>query len=552
MGATDSRVGRRIFAGMARSYILVLPQRRLGNAPIKHPRRVQPMRLIPVFAAVLGGLALPLAFSPFDWPWLAPLCLALLFASWLNATPRQAFLRGYLFGLGQFGFGVSWLYISMHRYGGASVWEAVGLVALFVSILALYPASAGWLGARWFGGAGKQCKLLLAFPALWVLQEWLRDWCPTGFPWLEVGASQVSTALGQGLAPLFGAHGVSFVTAVLAGLALCVFDRNDWHRRSAMLAIGLLIVACAWLGRIEWTHASGESFKAALLQGNVPQNQKWQPEFQRATLELYAGMTRQHWDAKLIVWPETAIPAFYHQVENSWLADLRAEAAPHGTDLIIGIPWADLSTQEYYNAIVSVAEKPGKYLKRHRVPFGEYVPLRPVFGWVMEILHMPMADFAAGQDGQELIVAAGHPLAASICYEDVFGHEARDGLPQAAYLVNVTNDAWFGDSMAPHQHVQMARMRALEAGRWLLRATNTGVTAAISPQGEIASQAPLFKQAAITAEITPMSGATPYVRFGDWMVIGFLLGLLGVLKFKARKAKDLAELLQTSIRDDHA
>ncbi len=490
------------------------------------------MRLIPTLLAILGGVLLPLAFSPFDWPWLAPVCLALLFGSWLNATPLQAFVRGYLFGLGQFGFGVSWLYISMNRYGGASPMEAGSLLALFVSILALYPAMAGWLGMRWFGGAGKRRKLLLVFPALWVLQEWLRDWCPTGFPWLEAGSSQVSTPLGQGLAPLLGTHCVSLSVAVLAGLALCVFDRNDWHRRAAMMGIGLLIVGCAWLGRIQWTQAAGEPFKAALLQGNVPQNQKWQPGFQRATLELYIGMTRQHWDAQLIVWPETAIPAFYHQVKDTWLDNLRAEAAPHKTDLIIGIPWADPSTQRNYNAIVSVAEKPGKYLKRHLVPFGEYVPLRPAFGWVMEILQMPMADFADGKDGQELMHAAGYPLAASICYEDVFGHESRDGLPQAAYLVNVTNDAWFGDSMAPHQHVQMARMRALESGRWLLRATNTGVTAAISPSGRIVSQAPLFQQAAITAEITPMSGATPYVRFGDWPVIGFLLGLVGFLRFQ--------------------
>jgi apolipoprotein N-acyltransferase len=218
------------------------------------------------------------------------------------------------------------------------------------------------------------------------------------------------------------------------------------------------------------------------------------------------------------------------------LAELREEARPHGTDLIIGIPWADPAGGRYYNAIVSVADKPGRYFKRHLVPFGEYVPLRPVFGWVMEILHMPMADFAAGQYGQELMQAAGYPLAASICYEDVFGHESRDGLPRAAYLVNVTNDAWFGDFMAPQQHVQMARMRALESGRWLLRATNTGVTAAISPKGQIISQAPLFQQAVVTAEITPMSGATPYVRFGDWPVISLLLGLVVFLRAKAAKA----------------
>ncbi len=489
-------------------------------------------RLIPYLLALLGGLLLPLAFSPFDWSWLSAICLVLLFASWLNATPLQALLRGYLFGMAQFGVGISWVYNSMHDYGGANAWEAGGLTTLFVLILSCYPALAGWLAIRLFGDGGKHCKLLLAFPAFWVIFEWLRGWFIADFPWLQVGSSQVDTPLGQGLAPLFGVHGVSLTVALLAGLSLSVLDRSDWRRRVAMMGIGMIIVACAWLGRIHWTQPAGRPFKAALLQGNIPQNQKWQPEFQRATLDLYAGLTRQHWDARLVVWPETAIPAYYHQVKDTWLADFRQEAAPHNTDLIIGIPWYDMGTGRYYNAMVSVTEKPGKYFKRHLVPFGEYLPFRHVFGWVLNILEIPLSDFARGENGQEPIQAAGYPIAASICYEDVFGDEARDALPQAAYLVNVTNDSWFGDSMAPHQHVQMARMRALESGRYLLRATNTGVTAAIGPRGQFLAQAPLFQQAVIVAEITPMAGSTPYIRFGDWLVIGGLVGGLGFVKMQ--------------------
>ena len=491
--------------------------------------------LIPGLLALLGGLLLPLAFSPFDWPWLAPLCLGLLFASWLEAGPWQAFRRGYVFGLGQFGFGASWVYNSMHDFGGADVFEAGGLTGLFVSILALFPALAGAAAAGLFGRQDRRRQLLLAFPALWVLFEWLRGFSALGFPWLQVGSSQAGTALGQGLAPLAGVYGAGLAVALMGGLAVCVIDRDDWRRRGAMVAVGLLVVACAGLARVPWTQAAGAPFQAALLQGNVPQNQKWQPEFQLATFELYAGLTRQHWDARLVVWPETAIPAFYQQVQDTWLAALRAEAAPRRTDLLIGMPWADPAARRYYNALVGVGAAPGQYFKRHLVPFGEYLPLRPLFGWVLDILQIPLSDFARGAEGQAPIRAAGYPLAASICYEDVFGDESRAALPQAAYLVNVTNDAWFGDSIAPHQHVQMARMRAMESGRWLLRATNTGVTAAISPQGRIVSQAPLFRQAVVTAEITPMAGATPYVRFGDAPVLGFLLALL--LWLKARPAR---------------
>lgn len=491
-------------------------------------------RILPPFSALLGGLLFPLAFSPFDRPWVAPLCLILLFAAWLKATPGQAFVRGYLFGAGQFGFGVSWVYHSMHDYGGANPLEAGGLTALFVSILALYPGLAGWASTRMFGDAGKNLKLLAAFPAFWVFQEWLRGWFIADFPWLQAGSSQVDTTLGQGFAPLLGVLGVSLAVTELAGLALAVLDRDHWRRRAAMLGIGILIVSSAFLGRIEWTRPAGEPFKAALLQGNVPQNRKWLPEYQRATLELYVNMTRRHWDARLVVWPETAIPAFYHQVARTWLADLRNEAAAHHTDLVIGIPWVELDTQQYYNAMVSVSDQPGHYFKRHLVPFGEYIPFRPVFAWVMDILEIPMADFSGGGKGQAPMRAAGYPLAASICYEDVFGNEARDALPQAAYLVNVTNDAWFGDSMAPRQHVQMARMRALESGRYMLRATNTGITAAIDPKGRIIDQAPMFQQASVVAEITPMAGATPYVRFGDYGVIGFLIALTVLLKLKPR------------------
>ncbi len=501
-------------------------------------------RLIPNLLAVLGGGLLPLAFSPFDWPWLAPLSLALLFASWLHASALQAFVRGYVFGLAQFGFGVYWVYNSMHDYGGASPLESGGLTALFVMILALYPASAGWLAARLFGGSGKHAKLLLVFPSFWVLFEWLRGWFIADFPWLQVGSSQVSTPFGQGLAPLFGVLGAGFAVALLAGLALSVFDRSDWRRRGAMMGIGVLIVGCAWLGRIHWTHPAGAPFKVALLQGNIPQNQKWRPEFQRATLDLYARMTRQHWDARLIVWPETAVPAFYHQVKDTWLADLMEEARSHHTDLLIGIPWIDLSTERYYNAVVALGEKPGRYFKRHLVPFGEYLPFRHVFGWVLDFLKIPLSDFARGEDSQEPMQAAGYPLAASICYEDVFGDESRAGLPRAAYLVNLTNDAWFGDSIAPHQHVQMARMRALEAGRYLLRATNTGVTAVISSQGEIISRAPMFQQAALVADVTPMAGATPYVRIGDDPVIAVLISLLALLKLKAKKSLKIMKLFR--------
>jgi apolipoprotein N-acyltransferase len=310
------------------------------------------------------------------------------------------------------------------------------------------------------------------------------------------------------------------------------------HRRQAILAIIVLFAVCAGLGRIDWTQPSGTPFKASLLQGNVPQNVKWQPEFQQATLDLYTEMTRQQWGSRLIIWPETAVPAFYHQVQNTYFAKLQAEAARNNADLLIGVPVVELPSENYYNAIVALGSQSGRYFKRHLVPFGEFLPLRPILGFVLDLLQIPLADFSRGSDRQEDLVAAGYPLAASICYEDIFGQESLAGLPQAAYLVNVTNDAWFGDSIAPHQHLQMARMRALETGRYMLRATNTGVTAVISPRGSIAKQAPLFQRTAITAEIEPMRGATLYVRWGDWPVIIGLLAACGFTMMRHGKQRE--------------
>ena len=474
--------------------------------------------------ALLAGLLLPLAFSPFDLPVVAVLSLVVLFHVWLDASPGRAFRRGYLFGLGQFASGIYWIYHSLHNYGGASGPEAVGLLGLFMLILSLFPALAGWASARSFP-AGRGLRAVAVLPAAWVLAEWARGWSFSNFPWLQVGYSQVDTPLGA-LAPVLGVFGVGWAVALLAGLLLLTPPWTTWQRGLALLGVLALTGTARDLPRIEWTHPAGEPFRVTLIQGNTPQDLKWQPEQQRATLETYFGLSRAHWDSRLIVWPETAIPAFYQQIRGPYLADFEAEARSHGTDIVLGIPYFDAATDRYYNGVVTLGQTPGVYLKRHLVPFGEFLPYRPVLGWVLDILEIPLSDFASGSDDQKPMQAAGHPLAATICYEDVFGHEARMGLPAAHFLVNVTNDAWFGDSIAPHQHVQMARMRALETGRPMLRATNSGVTAFIDPHGRITAQLPLFQQDTLTGTITPMAGTTPYIFWGDWAALlsaGFVL-----------------------------
>jgi apolipoprotein N-acyltransferase len=469
--------------------------------------------LLPDLVALVCGLLLPLAFAPFDYPFTALVALAGLFGSWLEAKPGQAFRRGYWFGLGQFGFGFSWIYISIHDFGGASVFEAVGLTALLSMFLALYPAIAGWVATRFFS-TGPVLRVIGVFPAVWILTEWVRGWLFSGLPWLQVGYTQIDTPL-AGLYPVFGVYGVGWATALLAGMLLSAPQWSFARQWRGVAGVAAVIGVGAGLGHIPWTSPAGEPFKVALIQGNMEQETKWRPETLDKTVQVYLELTRRHWDAKLIVWPETAVPAFYQKVKDSYFADLQAEAKSRGTDLLIGLPYYNQTHDRYYNALVSVGETPGFYFKRHLVPFGEFLPLRPLLGWVLEIVNIPLADFASGDDHQPPLMAAGYRLGASICFEDIFGAEVLTALPEAAYLVNVTNDTWFGDSIAPHQHVQMARARALETGRWMARATNTGVTAFIDPKGDIVSKARMFEAAELKGTITPMRGSTPYALWGN-------------------------------------
>lgn len=486
--------------------------------------------------AVLAGLLLPLAFAPFGYGLLAVISLMLLFVAWRNADPAAAFRRGYWFGLGQYGFGISWIFISLHDYGGASPVTAVLLTSLLVAFLALYPAAVGWFARSRFRSGSAMIQLVWLFPATWVLMEWVRGWFLTGLPWLLVGYTQTDTPL-RGIAPVFGTFGVSLATAMLAGLFVAAWFARGWIRRFVLAGILSILGLSAGLDRIQWTEPAGEPFRVAVLQGNIPQNTKWLPEAQQATIQMYVNLTRDHYGARLIVWPETAIPAFYQNIEAAVVPELEAEARQHGSDLMIGVPYFDRATESYFNAVAVLGHQRGFYFKRHLVPFGEYLPLRPLLGFMLDLLDIPLSDFSAGSDRQSAVRAAGYPVAITICYEDIFGQEALAGLPEAAYLVNVTNDAWFGDSIAPHQHWQMARMRAIEAGRYMVRSTNTGVSGIIASDGLPVGIAPMFQKTAIEATVTPMQGATPYTRFGDWLVLSMLLAIFLAVARHARPGR---------------
>jgi apolipoprotein N-acyltransferase len=484
--------------------------------------RPHPMlRRLALPAAFVLGAAVPFAFAPYSLYPVAVAALALLFLLLRGRAPAPAARLGYAFGLGMFGVGVNWVYISIHYFGGSPLPAALATMLLLVAFLSLFPALLAYAAAR-AGGRGAANLLLL--PAGWALSEWLRGWLFTGFPWLNIGYTQIDGPL-AGFAPLLGIYGLGWLVAASAGAAAWAFAERGRARWLGPLLLVLLWSAGAGLARIDWTRPVGAPLRVSLVQGNIPQDEKWDPKQQIATLEKYLDLTRPEWYAQgqrksdLVVWPETAIPAFLHQVEEDFLAPLTHEARRAGSDLLTGIPVLDLQNWEYYNAVISVGQEEGAYYKHHLVPFGEYLPLRGLFGTLLEVMPLPVADFSSGSLDQPLLRAAGHPVGVSICYEIIFGNQIIAQLPEAAYLVNVSNDAWFGDSLAPHQHLEMARMRALETGRFLLRATNTGISAIVGPDGGLRERGRQFETAVVRGEIEPRGGATPYVRWGDAPVV---------------------------------
>ena len=469
------------------------------------------LRRLLLACACSGALAVT-AFG--DWTlWPVPiLCLAFLYWACAHASsPRAALALGFMWGSAFFLIGVSWVYVSLHTFGMMPMPLAALATFLFCLFLALFPAAAAYVQARF--ATSPAMGLLCIAPSAWVLSEWSRGWIFTGFPWLSLGYSQVGGPL-EGYAPIIGVFGVGLLAALMAA-ALALLLSREMRR----LAIALLLAVPA-LGvmshQIQWTQAKETPISVALLQGNIPQSLKFLPERYESTLKTYAELAKNA-HARLIVLPEVAIPRLLSQIDPHYLASLRAYALAQEGDMLLPVPIRDAAGIPY-NGVISIGSAPMQsYAKQHLVPFGEFVP--PGFGWIINVLHIPMSDFGRGSADQRPMHVAGEKVALNICYEDAFGEEIIRQLPEATLLVNVSNVAWFGDSLAPAQHLRISRMRALEAGRYMLRATNTGVTAIIDERGHVRGRLPNFKEGVLRGEAHGHTGATPYVRWGNWVAV---------------------------------
>jgi apolipoprotein N-acyltransferase len=468
------------------------------------------------------------------------LCPAVLFALWDGTTPRRAAALGFCFGAGTFAAGTYWLYTSIHGFGQAPAWLAVALMIGLVAIMALYPALLGWGIARLLPQAGA-LRWLVALPAGWTLLEWWRGWFLSGFSWLSLGYSQTDTPLAA-LAPVGGTYLLTWLLALCAGASVTLL-RGDRRSRGLALAVLAAPWGAGWLvDGTSWTRETGAPVDVAIVQGAIPQDQKWLAANRDTTLRLYRELTEQALGTRLVVWPEAAAPDLANNLVP-YLSELANAASARGSALVIGLVRADRADgaveTRYYNSVLALDADMRWYDKHHLVPFAEFFPV-PAFvrGW-LRMMSLPYSDFTRGPAVQPPLPAAGLLLAATVCYEDAYGSSALPSLREATALVNVTNDAWFGRSTARYQHLQISRMRAIEAQRWLIRAANDGVSAVIAPDGRIAARATEYRAEVLRATVLPRSGLPPYARVGNWPVVVLAATLLALAGIAGRRRAEL-------------
>ena len=492
----------------------------------------------------LAGALLPLALAPFHLAPLGVLSFTLVLAALWGRTVREALLVGWIVGLGRYGVGVSWIYVSIHEHGGASVLLAGAMVALFVAFMAVFPA----LFAAGFAALRPRTLLVAvaAFTATQLGLEWILTWFMTGFPWLLAGYTQMDWPL-AGWAPVLGVLGVSLLTVASGCVLWALWATRGAGRGIRALAVGVLLawLAGAGLARIEWSDPDGAPLDVALVQGAVAQATKWRPESRQLITDRYLELSAPHADADLLLWPEAAL-TIYARDNAPFLDRLGATLAGRDATLVLGLPDYDIDPAAPRRAVlrntaIALGAGDGRYVKQRLVPFGEYVPLEGLLRGLIEFFDMPMSRARPGPAGQAPLRigsadgSAGIGMSMAICYEVAYGELVRELSAEAGLLSTISNDTWFGDSIGPSQHLQMARMRAVELARPMLRSTNDGITALIDHHGRVIDRLPRFEPGVLRGVAQPRTGATPYARLGSWPTLLLVLALLaGVLAARRR------------------
>jgi apolipoprotein N-acyltransferase len=491
----------------------------LNPMPLLADRRVR------LALAAAAGVALSAAFAPANLWLLALVSPVLLMALWQDAPPRHAAALGFWFNAGMFCSGTYWLYISIHLIGGASRLVALVTMGGLVGILSLYGALLGWAAARVLPARGA-VRWMAGLPALWLLVEWVRGWFLTGFPWLSLGYSQTGTWM-AGIAPVLGVYGVSALLLVGAGalVTLAVGVRREQVLAGIVLVLTWVVPGA--LRGIAWTHPAGPPISVAIVQAAIPESEKWLEDHRDTQLDAYRDLTRRVLGAQVIVWPEAALPDFAQNLTEYLLARFHEAHARHSA-LVLGVE-RNAGNGNYYNSILAMGASVDWYDKMHLVPFTEAIR-GPAFAlrW-LEFMNLPSVGFQYGAADQPPIKAGGLILLPAVCYDDAYGTSNLGMLRTANALVTVTNDGWFGHSTARYLHLQIAQMRSIETGRYLLRAANDGISAIIGPDGRVLVAAPGYMPAVLRGAVVPMQGLPPFARFGNWLIISLAATTLVVI-----------------------
>ena len=478
--------------------------------------------------ALLSGSLIPFSFSPFDLYFLSIFSLIAIFYLWSETeTARESFLLGYLFGFAMFGIGVNWLHISIDLFGGVNLFFALFFTYTFIAFVSLYPALTGYIAVKYF-----RSNFFIFTPILWVLFEWAKGWILTGFPWLNIGTSQTNSIL-VNFAPIIGDYGVSFITCIFAVAIIKIFSCYKKEKfLSAMLLI-IISLTSLFLNKVNWTKHTGSFLNVTLVQASIPQEIKWQPGQDKISFNIYTELSESFWLSDLIIWPETAISSKYYQA-NNFISKIEKKRQGKNAFFMTGIIKEDKDSGEYFNSILLIDNKHHFYNKHHLVPFGEYLPFEKILYHPLRLFNIPISNFSSGKYDEKNFETSKGNFGMSICYEDAYGNEVRRSMPEANVLINVSNDAWFGNSMAPHQHLQIARMRAIENGRYFLRATNNGISAIIDNKGKIISRSPQFEKHILNSSVPLFTGASPFSKYGNIPLLTFfiLLFFVNIIKRK--------------------
>lgn len=482
-----------------------------------------------IFSTILAGILLTGAFAPFKiWP-LAFITIAYLFYLWQNhaTTAKSAFCHGFLFGISFFASAVSWVYISLYTFGGVPLWLSMILCAMFVLFLSLFPAFTGYLLNRIFTPSHKFIYLI-AFSCLWVLMEWLRSNLFSGFPWSLLAFSQVNSPL-AGFVPIVGEIGTSWLVCFTAGLL--IYLCTNTKRLPSSVMFFSIIAGGILLHQITWTHNINKSIKVSAIQASVPQQLKWEPKQFKNNLDTYTKLTEKALGSDLIIWPESAVTLPMQYVDDYmsvWLNRLKRM----NKNLLVGLP-IQTSPDTYYNGLVVLGSAHGQYRKRHLVPFGEYPFLYSISQYIIQYFNIPMSNFTPGAKEQPLIDLGNTALANYICYEIAYESLVLSDLPKANVIINISDDSWFGRSLAAWQQVQIGEFRALETARYAVFATNDGITAVTDNKGKIIKKLPRYARAILTTTVYPRAGSTPMMWWGNWgmlLVVLIVFGIVWVLK----------------------